>query len=211
MTNNRTMVKVKCAGDILELQTISRNRKSPRSFSILHSTFQQIEQEPGRRLIAEDCGSFAALRLENTPGRPQMLEIQFTWLRDGGASTVNGWTEWIRLPYARFHEFVEKPEDMRGSEWRLLSIPETVTRRIEFRSRQKLHDVVQHPILRQKLGKVLESHFQWKGSDKIIIYDEWFPFSFFFQEYTPWGPRVCGVILLSGTENLRTATYGVHT
>lgn len=211
MINNRTMVKVKCTGNILDLRTISRDRKSPRSFSILRGTFQQIEQEPGRRLITEDCGSFAVLQLENIPGRPQMLVIQFTWLQSGCADTVSGWTEWVRLPYARFHEFVDKPGEVQDTEWRLLSIPKTVTRRIEFQSRQKLHDVVQHPILRHKLGKVLERHFQWKESDKIVIYDERLPFSFFFQEYTPWGSGICGGIILSGTETLRTAVYGVHT
>ena len=211
MINSRTMVKVKCIGNILDLRTISRNRKSPRSFSILHGTFQQIEQEPGRRLITEDCGSFAVLQLENVPGRPQMLTIQFIWLQSGCADTVSGWTEWVRLPYARFHEFVESPGDLYGTEWRLLSVPKAVTRRIEFQSRQKLHDVVQHPILRHKLGKLLERHFQWKESDKITIYDERQPFSFFFQEYTPRGLGICGGILLSGTEDLRTATYGVHT
>ena len=106
---------------------------------------------------------------------------------------------------------MENGEDMDGAEWRQLSVPEMVTRRYEFHSRKNLHEVARRPVLRRKLGRVLEQHFQWRGTEKIVIYDDSQPYSFFFEEYTPYGRGICGGIILDGAENLAKAKYSVNT
>ena len=50
--NERTMIKVRCSKNLLDVWTISRTRKSPRSFAILRSELQQLEQKPESRLIS---------------------------------------------------------------------------------------------------------------------------------------------------------------
>lgn len=88
---------------------------------------------------------------------------------------------------------------------------EKVTRRFEFHSRQNLHQIAQRPLLRHKLGKTLEHHFQWRDAEKILIYDDGAPYSFFFEEVTPRGTGICGGIILHGADNLQKAQYSVHT
>lgn len=209
--NDRTLVKLRCNKEILDIRTVSWTRKSPRSFSILRSELQQLEQRPKNRLISSDCGSFAVLQLTQGPDGVKMLEIRFTWLQEIGAGKVQGWQESIRLPYEPFHVFVEIGEDMDGAEWRHLSVPEMVTPRYEFHSRKNLHEVARRPVLRRKLGRVLEQHFQWRGTEKIVIYDDGQLYSFFFEEYTPYGRGICGGIILDSAENLAKAKYSVNT
>lgn len=209
--NDRTMIKVRCSKNLLDVWTISRNQKSPRSFAILRSELQQLEQEPESRLITHDCGSYATLRLTKGPEGMRMLEIRFTWLLENGADKVHGWKEDVRLDYGPFHAFAEEGEEMDGAEWRQLSIPEKVIRRYEFHSRKNLHEVARRPVLRHKLGKALDRHFQWRGTEKIAIYDDGQPFSFFFQEYTNSGPGICGGIILHGADELKNAQYSIHT
>ena len=192
--NNRTMIKARCSKNLLDIWTVSRNQKSPRSFAILRSELQQLEQKPESRLIAHDCGSYAALRLTKGPDGMRVLEIRFTWLLEDGADQVHGWKEDVRLAYEPFHAFAEAGEDMDGAEWRQLSIPEKVIRCYEFHSR-----------------KFLDQHFYWRGIEKIVIHDDGQPFSFFFQEYTLDGPGICGGIILHGAEDLPKAQYSVHT
>ena len=74
--------------------------------------------------------------------------------------------------------------------------------RYEFHSRKNLHEVARRPVLRRKLGRVLGRHFQWRGTEKIVIYDDGLPYSFFFEEYTPYGRGICGGIILHGAEDL---------
>ena len=95
--NDRTLVKLRCNKEMLDIRTVSWTRKSPYSFSILRSELQQLEQRPQNRLISGDCGSFAVLRLTQRPGDMKMLEIRFTWLQEIGAGKVHGWQENIRL------------------------------------------------------------------------------------------------------------------
>ena len=73
--NDRTLVKLRCNKEILDIRTVSWTRKSPRSFSILRSELQQLEQRPKNRLISSDCGSFAVLQLTQGPDGVKMLEI----------------------------------------------------------------------------------------------------------------------------------------
>lgn len=132
------LVKVSCSEELLYLHTISRRHKSPYRFAILRDTLEQLEREPGRQIIVADCGCYAALRLTRALDG-EMLVIRFSWLQSAGADSLRGYEEWVRLPYRRFHECVEAGTDMAGWNWSQLSVPEKVTRRFEFHSRQNLH------------------------------------------------------------------------
>ena len=209
MMFDSVLVKVSCSEELLYLHTISRRHKSPYRFAILRDTLEQLEREPGRQIIVADCGCYAALRLTRALDG-EMLVIRFSWLQSAGADSLRGYEEWVRLPYRRFHECVEAGTDMAGWNWSQLSVPEKVTRRFEFHSRQNLHQIAQRPLLRHKLGKTLEHHFQWRDAEKILIYDG-APYSFFFEEVTPRGTGICGGIILHGADNLQKAQYSVHT
>ena len=209
--NDRTMIKVRCDKELLYIRTISWQKKSPHRFAILRSELQKLEQEPNKRVLTSDCGSFASLRLTKGPDGTQILEIRFTWLQEDGNDKVHGWKEDVRIPYEPFRAFSGTGEDMDGAEWRQLSIPELVTRRYEFHSRKNLHEVTRHRILRHKFGKMLERHFQWRDTERIVLFDDGQPFSFFFQEYTINGPGICGGIILHDAEKLQTAQYNIHT
>lgn len=177
MMFDSVLVKVSCSEELLYLHTISRRHKSPYRFAILRDTLEQLEREPGRQVIVADCGCYAALRLTRALDG-EMLEIRFSWLQSAGADSLRGYEERVRLPYRRFHECVEAGTDMAGWNWSQLSVPEKVTRRFEFHSRRNLHQIAQRPLLRHKLGKTLEHHFQWRGAEKILIYDDGAPYSF---------------------------------
>lgn len=208
--NERIMVKVRCGRELLDIWTVSRSRKSPHKFAILRSELQELERCQSRVLM-EDCGSFAALRLMAAADGMQILEIRFTWLQQESGNRVSGWTERVRLPYQPFQSFLESHQDLNRAEWRQLSIPEAVTRRFEFHSRENLHAVIQRPILRHKLGKALEKNFQWIGTHTITFYDDMQQYSFFFEERGLYGRGICGGLILHNPEDLRKAQYSVHT
>lgn len=209
--SDRIMAKVRCDKELLYIRTVSRKKRSPHRFAILRSELQKLEQEPNKRVLTTDCGSYAILRLTKGSDNTQILEIRFTWLQEDGNGKVHGWKEDVRLPYAPFHDFAKAGEDMDGAEWRQLSIPELVTCRYEFRSRSNLHAVVRQPHLRHKLGKALEQHFRWRGTERIVLYDDSQPYSFFFEEYTPYGRGICGGLILHQAGDLQKAQYRVHT
>ena len=140
---------------------------------------------------ADQAGLQGAGRTRILPGRQRPLD--------------NG------ILYEPFHVFVENGEDMDGAEWHHLSVPEMLMPRYEFHSRKNLHEVARRPVLRRKLGRVLGRHFQWRGTEKIVIYDDGLPYSFFFEEVTPRGTGICGGIILHGAEDLAKAQYSVHT
>ena len=89
--NDRTMIKVRCDKELLYIRTISWQKKSPHRFAILRSELQKLEQEPNKRVLTSDCGSFASLRLTKGPDGTQILEIRFTWLQEDGNDKVHGW------------------------------------------------------------------------------------------------------------------------
>lgn len=76
--NDRTLVKLRCNKEILDIRTVSWTRKSPRSFSILRSELQQLEQRPKNRLISSDCGSLLTLQKSYTKGLLTLLTLRET-------------------------------------------------------------------------------------------------------------------------------------
>ena len=83
--------------------------------------------------------------------------------------------------------------------------------KVEFHSREHLKEVVERPVLRKKLGKLLANHLEWRGSIRIMVYDDFVPYSFFFREERDNGTGLCGGIILHGQEDMKKAHYGIHT
>lgn len=117
----------------------------------------------------------------------------------------------MHLPYKKFKEGIEKSSGLGGAGVGLLSVDERGMPQIEFQSRKNLQAVAEIKVLRKKLGGFLDRHFAWKGSRKIVVYDDFVPYSFFFREERVSGTGICGGIILHGQENLKKACYGMHT
>ena len=66
-------------------------------------------------------------------------------------------------------------------------------------------------MLRKKLGKFLANYLAWKESVRIMVYDDFVPYSFFFREERANGGGMCGGIILHRQEDLKKAYYGIHT
>ena len=140
-----------------------------------------------------------------------MLTVDFTWLSDGGGRRVVGREETLHLPYRQFQEKLEESRKLGGAGVGMLSVDEKGMPKIEFQSRKNLREVAERKVLRRKLGKFLNNHFSWKGSRRIVVYDDFVPYSFFFQEERLNGKGICGGIILHGQEDLKKACYGMHT
>ena len=119
--------------------------------------------------------------------------------------------ETIRVPYKKFRESVTDSRD-NGILIKLLSLKDDGRPEIVFQSRKNLNMVAQSKVLRKKFGKLLNNHFlSWRGSRQITLYDDFEPYSFFFQEKTPDGIGMCGGVILYNRENMKKAYYGMHT
>lgn len=207
----RTMVKLSASEDCVFLWTVSRGFRSPHRFGISVRKLQILEAE--RHAIVSDIHSFAELRLGRSAKEENedMLTVDFTWLSDSGGRRVVGREETVHLPYRQFQEKLEESRKLGGAGVGMLSVDEKGTPRIEFQSRKNLRAVAERKVLRRKLGKFLNNHFSWKGSRRIVVYDDFVPYSFFFQEERLNGNGICGGIILHGQEDLKKACYGMHT
>ena len=207
--DNRIMVKLSVSDDCISLQTCSRGYHSPQRFILTKSELRELDEK--RYLTVSDIRSFAKLALRKTMEQEEVLEIDFTWLNDAGSGKVSGVTETVRLSYEKFRELAkESGED--GTQKKMLSLKDDSRIRIAFLSRKNLRAVAETKMLRKRLGKFMGNHFlRWKGSRQIILYDDFEPYSFFFQEQTPYGAGICGGVILHGRENLKKAYYGIHT
>lgn len=133
-------------------------------------------------MITKDIHSYAELRICDAVGGAKVLELSFTWLKDAGRNSVSGYTEQVRLPYEPFRVYAAGEEEVTdGTRWRLLSIPEQSRPKLEFHSRKNLKAVVENPILRHKLGKFLDQHFNWYNYERIVLTDDYLPYSFFLR------------------------------
>lgn len=175
--------------------------------------FEKTQKSAPLQLNFECSGVFwLNLVTLDAVGGAKVLELSFTWLKDAGRDSVSGYTERIRLPYEPFRSYVAgEGETVDRTRWRLLSILEQNRPKLEFQSRKNLKAVVENPILRHKLGKFLDQHFNWYNYERIVLTDDYLPYSFFFEGYMVQGAKTCGGVILHGEENIQTAKYGIHT
>lgn len=206
---DRIMVKVSADDKYVSLWTVSRKRRSPHRFILSREELEELEEKG--RVLAKDIHSFADIRRCKSTQGSDRLAISFFWLNDSGNGDVSGWNQTVQLAYGKFMECVESSSRSKGRERSLLSMKEDRMPKIEFISRHNLKAVADMPLLRRKLGKFLARNFNWIDYSRIVVTDDFVPYSFGFSGYTPYGSGICGGIILHGQDDLKKAYYGIHT
>lgn len=200
---DRTLVYMTFRDGAVSLRTVSRSRKSPHRFYI---SCQELERlETGSTILVQDIHSFAKLRRDAYAGT---VEAAFTWL-EGNGENVSGYQESITLPYGKMMDCLRQSKPF---VWKTLSIDSSAKQaQIVFKSRKNLHAALANGIIRRKLIRFLREQFRWAYAEKIEIYDDFMPYSFFFRETRGGEAGISGGIILHGQENMKTAYYSMHT
>ena len=203
--NNRTLVKVSASENYIGFKTISRRKKSPRTFLVTRNMLARLEQEP--EVITQDIYSFAALRL-NAAART--LTISFSWLQRRYDCELAGWEETVVLPYDALTSFMEASAQKGGPKtWRVLSLQNTVTPQVVFVDTEGLRKCLENRTVRRKLARALRDNF-W-GADRVVFYHDFEAYSFMFQSYRAGRPSITGGLILHDQNDLQKAHYSVHT
>lgn len=200
---DRTLVYMTFRDGAVSLRTVSRSRKSPHRFYI---SCQELERlETGSTILVQDIHSFAKLRRDAYAGT---VEAAFTWL-EGNGENVSGYQESITLPYGKMMDCLRQSKPF---VWKTLSIDSSKKQaQIVFKSRKNLHSALANGVIRRKLIRFLRDQFRWAYAEKIEIYDDFMPYSFFFRETRGGETGLSGGIILHGQENMKTAYYSMHT
>lgn len=200
---DRTLVYMTFRDGIISLRTVSRSRKSPHRFYI---SCQELEGlEAGSTALVQDIHSFAMLRRDAYAGT---VEIAFTWL-EGNGNGVSGYQEAITLPYGKMMDCLRQSKPF---VWKTLSIDSSSKQaQIVFKSRKNLRAALANGVIRRKLIRFLRDQFRWAYAEKIEIYDDFMPYSFFFRETRGGEAGISGGIILHGQEDMKTAYYSMHT
>ena len=197
---DRILLKIRNDGEGCWLHTVSRKRRSFLRLYISNKLVEQIDSE-NRGTAIFDGENFAQITYIK-----DKVDIRFFWLFYTGSGTFEGYEETVRIP----REIFTKALKNKG-EYKCLSVKRKSHPRIEFRSKKNLSAAVANKTVRKKLSRFFVDHFAWPGSDKIIIYDDFVSYSFYFEEYKGDTCGICGGIILHGQDNLATAHYEIHT
>lgn len=201
----KTMISISERENVVSLRTYSRDHQCSNNFFLLKKEIQQLMSE--RTIIVKDICSFAELRCREDVNCNKNINIQFWWLHSLADGRYEGYEEVICLPQEVLFQALHKT----GYKRKLLSISQTVSAKIEFRSRKNLKDIISRPRIRHKFTKFLEQKLNWENYERFVLYDDFLPYSFLFDGYTPYGPGISGGIILHGQNNLNTAYYSIHT
>lgn len=195
----RTLVYYYTREDTVTLHTYSSEYGRTHGFILPRP---KIGASRDRTVIEKDLGSFAELRTLRTP-ETDLLQVDFTWV-----SEVNRFglgearLERIRIPL----HFL----DAVGVYGKTLSIDPCMPR-IEFHSRKNLTDVAASPYVRRQLSKYLRTAFSWPDTVTIRIYDDFTPYSFYFEsDYIAGGRGIRGGLIYHKNED-GTGFYSMHT
>lgn len=200
---NRTMIKIDVGDNAFFLQTVSKDFHSLHGFCILKKEIQDLDTR--KELIIRDMCSYAVLRIKKEE-RGTIFQVEFTWLQDSGDGTLTGRQETVCFSYQYLCHILSKK-----GVYKQLSIPKVSRPKIEFDSLSNLKRVVENPLLRSKLGRFLNKHLNWVDYQRIVLIDDFVPYSFLFTSYTQYGAGVCGGVILHDQDNLAKAYYSIHT
>ena len=203
----RTLIHMTFCKDYVYLRTVSRTRKSPHRFYISRHKLEELEHKS--EIIAYDIYSFAVLRRDTNAGT---IEIAFTWLGSNGDG-VSGYQDTIILPYDKMMECLHE-SSLKGESvvWKTLSIENFMGQaKIEFKNSKNLHAALKNGTIRRKLIRFLRDQFRWGQSEKIEIYDDYVPYSFFFREIRNGKAGLSGGLILHGQQDMKNAYYSMHT
>lgn len=198
-----TLVKLTGRTNGIDIETISRGHKSEGQFYILRNELEELAYK--ERKIVKDFKGFADMHLRKTRGGVELVSVSFYWLSES-AENLNGWTETVQIPLGLLLYHAGRD----GSKWKGLSFDTQKPLCYEFHG-SHLHDVISNPILRHKFSKFLSENFKWPDAEKIVIWNDWEKYDFYFEEYTPYEKGICGGIILHDADDLRKASYSLHT
>ena len=214
MNQYPALVKFHATEHFVSIRTVTRQRKSPHSFTLPRSAFIGLESDGD--ITVNDGHSFAKIRLSKDDS---LVQFDFTWLNRYGDDTVKGFAQTVTLDYRdlTFH-VTDSLRANRPDDWSMLSIsnPEKYPR-LDFSSpgaQRTIRDVLAVPVLRHKLTRAVRDRFKWPHptEDHVIrFYADHDRYSFFFQEYIDGKECVCGGLILHRYDGLEKSYYGVHT
>lgn len=206
--DDRIKVTAELSCNCLVFHTYSREQKQSRNFYVRKDCFQELEERDS--FMCRDGISIMAV-VRNA--ERDTLTITFVWLDRKGDGSLTGREESVTVSESSLLRFIRQSEEEDGPRvWNALSAPESRGPRMVFRSRKNLKAVVRNKVICHKFAKELTSHFHWRGSDEIVIYDDSLPYSFFFEERINGRTGICGGIIFHNEDNdLAKASYGVHT
>ena len=203
--NDRTLIKVSAGDYCIGFKTVSRRRKSSRTFLVPRSALARLEQRP--EVITQDIHSFASLRLDAAAGT---LTIDFSWLQQHGDNGLTGWEETVVLPYGALMNFVEASAQKGGPEkWRVLSLRTAMSPQIVFVDKKGLRKCLENRTVRGKLARALRDNF--RGADRVEFYHDFEAYSFMFESYRAGRSSITGALVLHDRDDLKKAYYSVHT
>lgn len=190
----------------ISLRTVNWLHKSTHGFYIMRQKLADLENM--QEIIVHDINSFAVLRRDTHAGT---VEIDFTWLNSNGCNVI-GRLETVVLSYDKLATFLHDSADGGPAEWKALS-PDNSGKypQIVFKSRKNLHAALENCVVLHKLVRYLRDGFCWSRSEKIELFDDFLPYSFFFNEIRNGETFVSGGLILHRQENLEEAYYSVHT
>ena len=203
--DNRTLIKVFASENCIGFKTISRRKKSPRTFLVTRDMLARLEQEP--EIITQDIYSFAALRL-NAAART--LTINFSWLRRRYDCELTGWEETVVLSYDALMDFAKASTQKNGPQnWKVLSLQTTMTPQIVFVDTEGLRKCLENRTVRRKLARALRDNF--RGADRVEFFHDFEVYSFMFRSYRAGRPSYVGGLILHDRDDLKKSHYSVHT
>ena len=204
--NQDTLVKIHVSEDCLILHTYSRHGGSSPRFFISRKKLTRLSDSGS--IYARDQNNLAEIYLICRPDGKMYVHMEFYWLSIFGDETISGRRETIHVPLDIICPLLSAPDK---TVYRVLSKEYTKCPPVIIQSRKNLHAVVSDRVLRKKLARCLITHFRSGYIQKVILYDDCEPGSFYFQEYVNDKLRLSGVLLLSGAQNPKTASYSMHT
>ena len=204
--NQNTLVKICVSKDSLIFHTYSRHGGSSPRFFISRKKLTRLSDTGS--VYARDLNNLAEIYLICRPDEQMYVHMEFYWLSVFGDETISGRRETIQVPLGIICSLLSAPDKTIS---RVLSKEYSWRPPVIFQSRKNLHAVVSSRRLRKKLGRCLMSHFSSGRIQKVVLFDDYEPGSFYFQEYVNDKLGPSGLLLLSGAENPKTASYSMHT
>lgn len=212
--NSQILVKFRTTEHFIDIKTVTRQRKSPHSFSLPRYSFTDLESDGS--IMVNDGYSFANIRLSKDHA---LVQFDFTWLSRHGDDTVHGFAQTVTLNYRDLTKHATDSLRVNGpNQWSMLSIakPEKCPR-LDFSSpgaQQTIRSILAVPVLRHKLTRAVRDNFKWPypTDDHVVrFYADFAPYSFFFREYIDGRECVCGGLVLHQYDGLEKSHYDVHT
>lgn len=205
--SNRILVKVSADKSGISFRTVTRERKSPHCFYIQRIEWDWLYRDG--HLVSNDTQSFAKFQYEWDIG---VLSIRFFWLNTYSDNGLTGWEQTVRLPYDALDEFIRRSLTNTGpKQWKALSLEDRRRPKLEFYAADNLHAALSNKTVRRRLVRFLRDNFNWRCEDRICFYNDFLPYSFFFQAFRGDSQGICGGLILHDHQDLSRAYYAIHT